>query len=76
MGYQYLLVQILFRFGFSQVSQPNRMSGLLESMRFHRAYRFLLMVWMFKQADLNVLSILLLEQISMAMSNEAKLRYI
>jgi hypothetical protein len=43
-------------FGFSQVSQPNRMSGLLESRRFHRASRLLLMLWMFKQTDLNLLS--------------------
>jgi hypothetical protein len=43
-------------FGFSQVSQPNRMSGLLESWKFHMASRLLLMLWMFKQTDLNLLS--------------------
>jgi hypothetical protein len=43
-------------FGFSQVSQPNRMSGLLESRRFHRTSRLLLMLWMFQQTDLNLLS--------------------
>jgi hypothetical protein len=36
--------------------KSNRMSGLLESRRFHRASRLLLMLWMFKQADHNLLS--------------------